>query len=246
LRDAVVYGLFSVAAIGGVHILMGRPRQRELLDRVPVLSAASGVATAFVFLMLFPELGHIQEEYLRMFPDRPFRWMHDQVFLLALIGLLGISGLNRWAHHQEMRNPSTPVPFALALGSSAIINGVVGYVMTKAAEKGGIPLGLAIIAYGAHLTVDDAQLSRRWPVWFSRAGRWVLVAALLYGWFLSIKAIRPLGLTVGYCLLSGNIMADSLPHEAPGEREANYRWFVAGAVAFSLVALLTFRAEAGG
>src|SRR5262249_27404839 len=150
-------------------------------------------------------------------------------------------GLHRWAHHKESVRPGSPAVLALALGPSALINAFVGYALAELSGHRPGGMILATIAYGAHLWVDDAQLTRRWQEPFLRIGRWVMPLCLLAGWALRVADhTRGHLLALAYALLSGNVMAEALPHETPGEPQTRYRFFVGGALVFAGLVLLTY------
>jgi hypothetical protein len=236
--------MVAVALLVAVHHLVGRVRREELFRGPLTISAATGVATAYVFVMLFPELAQYQQEYLREFKNRPFEWLKEQVFVLSLLGLLAITTLERWARRKEKQDPASNVPFALALSSSFLVNGAVGYTLAEAAHRNVLALGLVTIAYGAHLTVDDAELHSRWPERFKLHGRWLLTLSLFLGWMMRADSVtRGLGLAFGYCLLSGNIISDALTRRKLGEERENHRFFVGGALAFTLLVLLALKVQ---
>lgn len=241
-------GLLAVS-LAAVHGLAGRLR---LLDRVPRsrwLSFAGGVSVSYVFVHLLPELGDHQEAFAEAGPIAGFADRH--VYLLALVGFASFYGLERLAQRSRDRARSadgdanvgsTPATtegvFWLHVGSFALYNVLVGYLLVHREESGTTSLLFFAVAMGLHFLVNDAGLRHHHRRVYDRVGRWLLAGAVVAGWLLgSITAVR--GVTVGAltAFLGGGIVLNVIKEELPRERESRFWTFAIGAAGYAALLL---------
>lgn len=205
--------LFAVLAVAALHLLAGRLHRRAKL-RPGWLTAASGMAVAYVFVHLLPELADSQAEWVEARKDNVLDWLDSQIYLAALVGLIGSVGLDRAVRARLWS------PFWLEVTSYAVYNALIGAFAIRI--KGVVPLVLAVIAFGAHFVLNDHHLYLRYREHYERRGRWVLAASVLLGWLIAMLWTLPvvfmaalLGIISGGMIAS--ILKDELPEGAPGD-----------------------------
>ena len=92
--------LIAALVLTATHMLAGRLSKLHQLPRSRWLSAAGGVAVAYVFVHLLPELADGQ----RVMEDsgfHPLRYLEHHAYLLALVGLVCFYGLERLIKQTE-------------------------------------------------------------------------------------------------------------------------------------------------
>ena len=226
-------GLAGAAALALVHLLAGRIPRAET-GRPRWLSTAAGLSIAYVFVHLLPELAVGQRRWLEARPDRPLPWLEEQIYLVALAGLL----VAYVAHHLEA--DSERGWFATRMAGMALYNGLIG---ARLAQMGGVTTALAVVALGAHLLVNDMALRREHGARYDGAGRLALAAAILVGALLGARqASAGLAPTLVTAALSGGILLNTLQEELPSARRGRLGAFVAGAAAYAALWLLLLHA----
>lgn len=229
--------LAGVVVLAAVHLAAGALHQGAL-KRPAWLSAASGVAIAYVFLGLLPDLAESQARWLEATPHRPLPWLTHQVYLAALLGLLAYFALARAGAGSESRSR-----FWLELGSFAVYNLVIGILGSQLRSWPAIVI--AVIAYGAHMLVNDYGLHRRYTQLYAGPGRWTLAIAIVFGWVLG--ALLPVSQLVAVLLIgvvAGGILLNSLREEAPEPGSDKLIPFVSGALVYAaLLVALSYAVE---
>ncbi|HEX6142201.1 MAG TPA: hypothetical protein VFZ01_05765, partial [Geminicoccaceae bacterium] len=144
--------LSAVALFALVHVIAGKLRFITMIPRSRWLSAAGGVAVAYVFLHLLPEIAAGREHL------EDALGLEREIWLLALVGLTVFYGLERLIRQTRREHGSGAPVFWLHIASFAAYNFLIGY-LTLHREDGGI-IGLAFytIAIGLHFLTNDFGL----------------------------------------------------------------------------------------
>lgn len=234
-----------VAAMGLalVHLYAGKLRFLGSTPRSVWLSVAGGVSVAYVFVHLLPEVGEAQE-VLREALGSALGFLENHSYLLALLGLVVFYGLERAAKASRKarggeERATSPGVFWLHIGSFALYNLLVGYLLLRRPEQGPLELALFFVAMALHFVVNDYGLREHHKAAYIRTGRWVLAAAVLLGWLVGLfgevgEATRALLIA----FLAGGVILNVLKEELPEERESRFRPFALGAAGYA--ALLLF------
>lgn len=224
-----VYTFLAAILLAVVHLFAGRFRSR--LERVPrngALSFAGGVSVSYVFVHVLPEFGEHQH-HLQTVVD-----FEHAAFLAALAGLVLFYGLEMHAERT-----SKGEVFWLHIGSFALYNALVGSLLYGRAEgKGLVPLALYTTAMSLHFLVNDYGLLRHHQDQYHREGRWLLVLAIIGGWFAG--RLLPLSETVHsflFAFLGGAVILNVLKEELPSERESKFLYFFLGVVVYTALLL---------
>lgn len=237
----VLLTALGALALALVHLLSPR---LSFLDRAPRsvwLSAAGGVSIAYVFVHLLPEIARLQEEAVAARAEEAGAWLAETgLYLAALAGLVIFYGLERLAKRRGGHDgDSPPGVFALHVGSFALYNAIVGYLLPEQLARNGA-WGLAIytLALGLHALVNDRGLYRHHGERYLASGRWVLSAAVALGWALGLSLELPMAY-VGAALafLGGSVVLNVVKEELPTERESRFSAFLLGAAAYAALLL---------
>ncbi len=234
--------VWPILALGFIHLIGSRLRFLGGVPRSIWLSAAGGVSVAYVFLHLFPELGAGQEHVEKTNWAEDFLQHH--VYLMALFGLAVFYGLERAVvtarrrqKYEEQKVTHSGI-FWLHIGSFAIYNALIGYILFQREEGETQEMLLFSIAMALHFIVNDFGLQEHHHKSYIRVGRWVLVIALLLGWgtgFL-VELTETLVVLV-MAFVGGGIVLNVLKEELPEERESRYWAFALGAGLYTILLL---------
>lgn len=208
------------------------------LDRTPRsiwLSTAGGISVAYVFVHLLPELATLSDETRHVGPER---W----IWLLALAGFVAFYGLERLARRHAPRGDDgggNDVVWALHLGSFAIYNFAIGYLLDGQAQHEGTTGVLTYaVALGLHFIVNDRALAAHHDARYRRTGRWVLAAAVLAGWAVGLLGEIPeAAIATAIAVLAGGIVLNVVKEELPAERESRFWAFALGTAGYAAVLL---------
>ncbi|MCZ2849297.1 hypothetical protein [Modestobacter sp. VKM Ac-2978] len=237
--------LAALAAAGvlvAVQLLVPRVRRRVSPGSARFQSFAGGLAIAYVFVRLLPDLAQPvtgagpAQGLLGLLAERPF--------LVALAGLLLYYAVLDWAQDADRREQRrhggtpTPWPFWASGALYLVFNLFVGYLLVHQVRPGPTELVLYTVALSARYLVGEIALRDQDPRAYDRLGRWVLAAAVLVGW--GIGAAVDLGdaaVRVSSALLAGSIVLTSLKQQLPGSGRAHVPVLVGACLAFAALLL---------
>jgi zinc transporter ZupT len=224
-----------------IHLLIGRLTFLRAIPRSRWLSAAGGVAVAYVFLHVLPELAAGQarvSEHLE--PGGAILERH--VYLIALLGLATFYGLERMI--RSVRDAAGTDEMArgvlwLHIGSFAAYNAMLSYLLLHREDQTHLGLLLYFVAIGLHLATTDFGLRQHAPAAYDRVARWVLCAAVLAGWLpgLLFEVAEPV-VAMLFAFLAGGIVLNVLKEELPEDRQSRFSAFAIGAGGYAVVLLL--------
>lgn len=226
------------AALGLVHLFAGKLRFLDVTPRSRWLSFAGGIAVAYVFAHLLPEVAAGQDALAAL--DATGALLDGgHVWMLSLGGLVGFYGLERAAQATDdvdpMGEPTNGV-FWLNMGCYAVYNVVIGYLLGKG--EGGMDTGLALYwtAMALHFFVNDYALRADYKERYMRVGRWVLAASVVGGTALALATtVHEAALAAAVAFLSGGIVLNVLKEELPEERESRFGPFLLGAAGYAVL-----------
>jgi hypothetical protein len=235
-----ITSLLGVAALAVAHLTTPLLGFLRLVPRSRLLSAAGGVSVAYVFVHLLPEIAAAQEAVdaadTGLFPD-----LERHAYVLALAGTAIFYGLERAALRSRAERTeahvdgeTSPQVFALSIGSFALYNGIVGYLVVREAEGGGlVAMALFALALALHLVVVDLGLRQHHRRRYDRLGRPLLVVALLVGWGAAAATeLHEAAVGLAIAFLGGGVILNVLKEELPEERESRFGAFALGAAAY--------------
>jgi zinc transporter ZupT len=229
-------------ALMAVHLLAGSLRRASDLSGSTWLSAAGGIAAAYVFLHILPDLAAHQQtlgQKTNLGPDEAERL----VFLSAFAGLVVFYGLERFAtgakgqlRQRSDMSDNAGAPFWIHLGSFGLYNLLIGYLLVHREASDAASQLLYFVAMATHFLAIDASLRRHHQARYDRVGRWIVAGAVLAGWALASFARLPdLALSLMFAFLAGGIILNVLKEELPEERQGRFLPFILGATVYSLI-----------
>ncbi|WP_052000119.1 ZIP family transporter [Caenispirillum salinarum] len=232
--------LLALLPLLAAHAFAGRLKALDVRPRSRWLSAAGGVSVAYVFVHILPELAAVEAHLADATPDHlPVGEL--AVYTVALAGLTGFYGLERLiiAHRPGPRDadrPEAPPPgiFALHLGSFALYNVLIGYLLLHREQPGLWSLALYAAAMTLHLVVVDRGLATHHGRAYRRTGRWVLVTALAAGFGVGLAVdVSEAVLAAFFALLAGATILNVMKEELPDEQASRFGPFLIGAAGFA-------------
>lgn len=246
---ALIGSLVIALVLAALHLAAPHIRKLPLVPENVTGSFAGGLAVAYVFLHLLPEIaegneaiGELLEDTIEVTP------LFDLgIFVVALTGFTIFYGLDRLATIRRSRKrPDSAAAYWVHLGAFAFYNTLITYTMALRVETGYLFAILFAVAMGLHFVLTDRHLEEHYPRRFDSSGRVVLAGALLVGWFLSFVFAPTSTVVVAIltALLGGAVLLNVFREELPSDRGSSFPWFLAGMVLYSiLLALLTAAAE---
>ncbi|MGR3756209.1 MAG: hypothetical protein ACU0AT_03130 [Tranquillimonas sp.] len=237
----VLITLAFVIVFAAVHLGIGRLKFLSNAPRSAWLSAAGGVAVAYVFLHVLPELA----AHRATFADelRASESMAEAlVYTVSFAGLVIFYGLERAvktarrsgaadAGHGAGRGAGV---FWIHIASFAVYNLIIGYLLLHREETGLTPLLIYGVAMAVHFVTSDFGLREDHQARYDRVGRWIIAGGVIGGWLLGLAVALP-DLWIGalFAFLAGGVILNVLKEELPEERESNFGAFLAGAVSYA-------------
>jgi hypothetical protein len=250
----------SVALLAGglaaVHVFAGRLPHLPGVPHDRSLSLAGGVSVAYVFVHALPEITERQPEVETGKAAHSLLVTAGEhaVFLAALFGFAVFYGLEQLAVRSRRETDPPAVAddaeiqtqtqtsagvFWLHIGSFAVYNALVGYLLLHREETGPWGLSLYFAAMALHFLVNDHGLREHHQAAYARFGRWILAAAVFVGVSVSyLVAVPETLISLLFAFLVGGIVLNVIKEELPEERESSFWAFGVGVAGYTLVLLL--------
>lgn len=233
---ALVSAAIATAVLSVLHMLVPAFRERigSVADGV-VASIGGGIASAYVFVHLLPELARGNTEVAEVLGQHVEVTELGEVllFLVAFAGFLLLYGLDHWAE----RSGGESSVFAVHLGVFALYNGLITYALPTRFRTGVGAAVLFVLAMAVHFVLSDRGLAEHYGERFARTGRVVLVGALVVGYLLA-WAFAPTSTTVVSVLLAmlgGFVLYNVFSDELPGDRRLRFPVFAGSATAYAVI-----------
>jgi hypothetical protein len=201
------------------------------------VSFAGGVAVAYVFLHMLPDLVEYNQPIGRFLVRRQWLTPFTEllIYIVALFGFLIYYGLDCIAEQQD-----DSLVYGLHLAMFCLYNFLITYTMSLRALSSLTATILFTFAMALHFVLTDRKFSRFYPIKFSHAGRFILMSALGVGWLCS-AIFDPVNVIVAafmLAFLSGSVLLNVFREELPGVGGTNYYWFSGGSLVIAGILLL--------
>ena len=243
----VALGLIMAIGLALVHSFATQLPIFAIIPRFRWISFAGGVSLGYVFIEVFPELSHAQEELQHSeFPL--LHYLENHVYILALMGLLLFYGLDLLAQRRrsakqeegKIQEGGDPTIFGLHIITFAFLNTILGYLLQDTSKHHGLLACLLFfIAVALHLFVIDENLREHYQTLYDKQGRWVLVAAVILGAIAGqVARFDEAAISLVWSFLAGSIILNVLNRELPDEKENCFFSFLGGATVFTVLLLL--------
>jgi hypothetical protein len=157
-----------------------------------------------------------------------------------LAGLAARSSARQRVARGEVRRRPAIGMFWLHLGSYALYNVLIGYLLLHREETDLHGLVVYAVAMGLHFVVNDQGLREHHGEAYDRVGRWLLAAAPVLGWAAGLAVeVSPLALAALFAFLAGGVVLTVLKEELPEERQSRFSAFLLGTTAYAALLLAT-------
>lgn len=206
------------------------------------VSFAGGVAVAYVFLHMLPDLVEYNQPIGEFLISNHWLTPFTELFIyiVALFGFLVYYGLELLAESYCTSDHDDVWVYGLHLGMFCLYNFLITYTMSLRALSSIPATCVFTFAMALHFVLTDRKFCRFYTVKFKRLGRFLLMSALLVGWFCSV-IFDPVNVWVSACMLAflaGSILLNVFREELPATRLTNYYWFSFGILLITLTLLL--------
>lgn len=138
----------------------------------------------------------------------------------------------------------SPGVYWVHMGSFAVYNLLIGYLLLDRQEGGLVALALFGVAMALHFVVNDHGLWAHHLKRYMHSGRWILAAGVLTGCGIAVVYTAPQWLVaLVFALIAGGVVLNVIKEELPRERESRFWAFALGAILYT--ALLVTMAGQG-
>lgn len=240
-----ILGFLLAVGLATVHISVGQSRWLTKIPQNLWTSFAGGISIAYIFLDIFPELSHAQNE-IEESGIALVAYFENHVYLLSLIGLAAFYGLEKIAvrsrHHNRAmtgENNTESRIFWMHIAFFALYNGLLGYLFRESAVHGIGECIVLFFALGLHLLVNDLDLQHHHRHAYNRVGRWVLAGAIMTGWCIGQAThFNEAAIAVVWALIAGGVIYNVLKEEMPENPDSHFGLFSLGAAVYALILTL--------
>ena len=241
LGSLVAAILLAATFILGGHLEIGVKTHRRRW-----LSVAAGIATAYVFVHLLPEMVRAQDAFTKATAGSGLPFPERRVYTSALVGFVLLYGLENLVSRSRARRREEKekegkrdLVYRLHVGGFAGYGGLVSYLMVDEAGRGLPFLILYFVAMFLHFLGADHSLRREHGALYDRSGKWILGGAVLAGWVVgSLSTISVTVLSTLQGFVGGGVVINSMIMELPKENGGRFWPFCAGAAGYALIVLL--------
>ena len=227
-----------------VHIGIGQLRFLDKTPRSRWLSFAGGVAVAYVFLHILPELAAHSFTFSEAI-GLDEKMAESAVYSLALIGLVLFYGTEQLLSSSKSKQVAEGKKeragtgeFWIHIASSALLIAIIAYLLNHREDYGAMSLAVYFVAMVLHFTTADYGTRSEHPELYENYGRWVLAAATLGGWLIGELVELP-QIAIGglFAFVGGGIVLVVLKEELPEERQSAFVPFFAGAAIYAALVI---------
>jgi hypothetical protein len=169
------------------------------------------------------------------------------IFTVGLAGLTAFYGLERFAKasrqsslHQGKTDAVKAGAFWIHIGSFALYNALIGYLLVHPDVRGLDATLLYFVAMAMHFVTNDFGLRDHHKDRYDRVGRWLLAGGVLAGWLVGVLANLPdPAIALLFAFLAGGVVLNVLKEELPQDRQSRFLPFLVGAVGYSGLLVVT-------
>jgi hypothetical protein len=209
-------------------------------DRPAITSFGAGMAVAYAFMHMMPELHEVRRTFASSVPIA-IPYEGKATYLLALIGFLTFYGLRYLP--ERLRGTAGDDQAARAFwlhvtGFSAYI-WLLGYLLVNSLHETESSIALYAVAMAVHFLAVDRAFRDEDGAAYQRTGRLVLAAMAIIGWAVGLVFVFPqhvLALLVAF--LSGAIIMNSTVMELSSVAHGRFWPMMAGGALYGMILLV--------
>jgi len=233
----------------GLALIHGFVSKLDVISFIPEhrwISFAGGVSIGYVFLEIFPELSHAQQE-LEHSAIPWLAYLENHIYILALLGLLVFYGLDilaltsrRFNRAVNNADRTSPAVFWIHITAFAVLNLIFGYLLQDTAAHSLLRCLLYFVAVALHFFIIDHNLREHHQRPYDQQGRWLLTAAIIVGAISGqARHFDEAAISIVWSFLAGSLILNILTRELPDERQSCFGSFIGGSVLYTGLLLLT-------
>lgn len=214
MRHDEVLIVAAVFAVG--HLVSPWLFRLQQPFRESVSSFSGGLASAYVFLHLLPEISTGGE------------LLGPRIYVVVLVGLAGYYGVEI-VIHRSRGDRGKRINARLHFLASAVYTCLLLFTLCQQLPDSAALTLATAVTIGLHLVSNDFGLQEEYGERFVRRGRYLLVAATIAGYGLTfVREPHEEVLDLLTALLAGFIMFNAFRKELPEIREARFGAFLSG------------------
>jgi len=224
-----------------VFLVVGRFHPMRWLAREErsAISFGAGVATAYVFVHVMPELNSARHAFSES-TSLPLRYEGMSIFYVSLIGFLlfyGLDHLRKRLHHSSTRE-RVGKAFIISITGFAAYVALMAYLLVHNLEDTPKSVALFAVAIAVHFVGVDRALHEEYGAVYERIGRYVLAAMSLLGWGVGMLVTLPRSILASMvAFISGAVIMNSSITELPTESNGRFLPFMLGGLVYGLILL---------
>jgi len=226
--------LFATIFLAGRRI---HPFRTLIGDRRILISFGAGMAVAYVFVHVMPELHDARRAFVTSVSVL-LRYEGMVIYFVALTGFLVFYGLDHL--RKRLRDPAAEGPtgqaFVIHIGGFAAYVWLTSYLLVHNLTDTTTSIALFTVAIAVHFIGLDHTLRDEHGAAYEKTGRFVLAAMALLGWATGVLVDLPrMVLAPLLAFISGGVIVNSLIMELPSERDGRFLPFMFGGVVYALI-----------
>jgi hypothetical protein len=234
LETGVAAAVFATVFMAGGRL---NPLSGVIKDQRSVLSLSSGIAVAYVFVHVLPELSGARETFIAS-TSLPTQFDGMVVYVFALVGFLFFYSLDHLSRvaRQAAAEGKPVLDVNIKVGSFAAYVWLVSYLLVNNLENSPLASALYAVAMAVHFLTFDHAFRAEDGDSYRRRGQYILAAAALVGWLVGLLVALPrdvLALMLGF--LSGGVLVNSAIVELPSDKGGRLVPFLAGSILYTMV-----------
>jgi hypothetical protein len=242
IESALIAETGAAALLFAATFLMAgslHPFRSLVHDRRSIVSFGAGVATAYVFVHVMPEL-HVARTAFAESTSIVLRYEGMAIYYVALIGFLVFYGLDHLRKH--LRQPDGAerdgTAFKVHIGGFAAYVWLMSYLLVRGMGEEVAETGLFAFAMTVHFIGVDHSLREEHGAQYQRIGRFILAAMALLGWATGMLIALPHGaVALLVAFISGAVILNSTIMELPPESDGRFVPFLCGGLIYGLFLL---------
>ncbi|WP_088009162.1 hypothetical protein [Indiicoccus explosivorum] len=237
--------LVFVIGLMAIHLLAKKMTFLSVVPRSRFLSIGGGIAVAYVFLHLLPELSEFQEALRGEIENGFLSFFEHHIYLIAMLGLAIFYGLEQLVKRSKRHNEeaderkSESGVFWIHISSFAVYNALIGYLLIREEFTDGWSMMFFFIAMGVHFISNDRGLRATHKEDYDRFGRYLLTAAIFIGWLTgTVTEVHDLIISFLTAFIAGSVVLNVMKEELPDERASSFGAFFSGLAGYSILLFL--------
>lgn len=231
-RATLMISLMVALALAAIHFWS--PQLHRWLyhaNEERITCFTGGLAIAYVFCTLLPEVEHLEDE------------LGGHYYVLG--GFLLFYALQRlaWSLQNQSQAEKNLSYFSIEMGYKAIYNFLIIYAVPEEFEVGRGGVLLYVIAMGLHLLNDDYGISKNHGHLFQKWGRYILIGSITFAFLMDIfRPLSPVIADILLAALSGALVFNIFKEEVPDvdrviAKDSHFNLFFLGAVTYLVLGL---------